>query len=157
MEHNLAGVHEAIAAAVGDRECIVSARRRLTWAEVTDRTRRLGAYLRSRGLGCHTGRDSLAGWESGQDHVGLYMLNGHEYLEGMLGAFKARTAPFNVNYRYVAEELIYLLRDAKARGLVYHAAFAPRVAEIRGELPDLEVLVQVDEGSGHGLLAGAGP
>ena len=27
----------------------------------------------------------------------------------MLGAFKARVAPFNVNYRYVAEELRYLL------------------------------------------------
>ena len=34
----------------------------------------------------------------------------------MLGAFKARVAPFNVNYRYVAEELRYLLDDAGATG-----------------------------------------
>ena len=34
----------------------------------------------------------------------------------MLGSFKARVAPFNVNYRYVAEELRYLLTDSRRRG-----------------------------------------
>ena len=29
----------------------------------------------------------------------------------MVGAFKARVAPFNVNYRYVDDELVYLLND----------------------------------------------
>jgi fatty-acyl-CoA synthase len=51
----------------------------------------------------------------------------------MVGAFKARVAPFNVNYRYVDDELVYLLKDADARALVYHARFAPNVARIRGE------------------------
>ena len=32
----------------------------------------------------------------------------------MVGAYKARVAPFNVNYRYVDDELIYLLNDAEA-------------------------------------------
>jgi fatty-acyl-CoA synthase len=73
----------------------------------------------------------------------------------MLGAFKARTAPFNVNYRYVEEELIYLLRDAKARAIIYHGAFAPTLAKIRAQLPDLEVLLQVDDESGQALLPGA--
>ena len=31
----------------------------------------------------------------------------------MLGAYKARVAPFNVNYRYVEDELLYLLTDAQ--------------------------------------------
>ncbi len=44
----------------------------------------------------------------------MYLHNGNEYLESMLGAFKARVAPFNVNYRYVAEELRYLLNDSRA-------------------------------------------
>ena len=34
----------------------------------------------------------------------------------MLGAYKARLAPFNVNYRYVAEELEYLLRRRRRPG-----------------------------------------
>ena len=100
---NLARVHEAIAEAVPDRDCIVFRGQRWSWAEVTDRTRRLADVLSSHGLGCRTERDSLEGWESGQDHVALYMHNGNEYLEGMLGAYKARCAPFNVNYRYVEE------------------------------------------------------
>ena len=45
MDLNLATAHEAIAAAIPDRECIVFRDRRLTWAEVTDRTRRLANAL----------------------------------------------------------------------------------------------------------------
>jgi fatty-acyl-CoA synthase len=73
----------------------------------------------------------------------------------MLGAYKARVAPFNVNYRYVAEELRYLLADAGARAIVFHSAFAPRLAEVLADLPSLTVLLQVEDGSGHGLLPGA--
>ena len=88
----MAGVHEAIAAAQPDDECIVTADRRLTWADVTERTRRLASLLHRHGLGCHRERAELEPWESGQDHLGLYLHNGPEYLEGMLGAFKARVA-----------------------------------------------------------------
>ncbi len=119
MEFNLAEVHEAIAEVAAERECIVWRDRRLSWLEVTERTRRLANWLLSRGLGARRERAELQGWESGQDQIALYMYNRHEYLEGMLGAYKARLAPFNVNYRYVEEELVYLLRDALARAIVY--------------------------------------
>ena len=54
----------------------------------------------------------------------------------MLGAFKARVAPFNVNYRYVAEELRYLLDDSRREAIVVHSQFAPTLAEVLPELPD---------------------
>ena len=73
----------------------------------------------------------------------------------MLGALKARVAPFNVNYRYVADELLYLLRDSQATAIVVHSQFAPVLAELLPELPDLRVILQVDDGSGHDLLPGA--
>jgi acyl-CoA synthetase (AMP-forming)/AMP-acid ligase II len=155
MEFNLAQVHEAVEAAVPERECIVWRDRRLTYADVGDRTRRLANHLRAAGLGAHTERPQLAGHESGQDHLACYLYNGNEYLEAMLGAYKARVAPFNVNYRYVAEELRYLLADAGARAVVFHSAFADRVAEVLPDLPRLEVLLQVDDGSGAPLLPGA--
>ena len=98
---NLAAIHEAIAAALPDQECLVFGPRRYRWADVSDRTRRLAAVLAGAGLGCRRPRAGLANHESGQDHVALYLYNGNEYLEGMLGAMKARCAPFNVNYRYV--------------------------------------------------------
>ena len=46
---NLAAIHEAIAAAIPERECLVFRDRRLTWAQFTDRTRRLASVLRERG------------------------------------------------------------------------------------------------------------
>jgi fatty-acyl-CoA synthase len=155
MAFNLAEINEAIAAAIGDRECIVFRDRRITWALFNERTRRLGNYLRSRGLGCHQERSQLRNFESGQDHLGIYLYNCNEYLEAMVGSYKARVAPFNVNYRYVDDELIYLLNDADARALVYHARFAPTVARIRDQLPNLDVLIQVSDDSGHALLPGA--
>jgi len=154
-EFNLGQVHEAVAAKVPDRECIVWRERRLTYADVTDRTRRLASFLHRHGLGVHAERSNLAGHQSGQDHLGLYLYNGNEYLEGMLGAYKARVAPFNVNYRYVEEELRYLLRDAKARAIIYHATFAPTLERILPELRDLELLLQVADESGEPLLPGA--
>ena len=152
---NLAWLHEAIAAVVPQRECLVFRDRRLSWADVTDRTRRLADLLKRAGLGCQRERGALENWESGQDHVALYLHNGNEYLEGMLGAFKARCVPVNVNYRYVDEELVYLFENAQARAVVYHACFAPTLARIRGQLGDVVVWIQVADGSGAALLPGA--
>src|ERR1700682_1707238 len=139
-------VVDAVAAAIPDRELIIQGDRRYTYVDIVDRSTRLASYLHSRGLGCHTERSSLEGHEVGQDLVGIYAYNGNEYVESMLGAWRARTAPFNVNYRYVKSELQYLLADAGATALIYHAAFAPRVAEVREDLPALRVLIQIADG-----------
>lgn len=152
---NLAAAHEAVAQAVPDRECLVFRDRRFTWRDTTDRTRRLAGVLRAAGLGCRTPRSELQPWESGQDHVALYLLNGNEYLEAMVGAFKARCVPVNVNYRYVDEELLHLLHDADARAVVFHGRFAPVLARLRDALPAVRLWLQVDDGSGEPLLPGA--
>ena len=153
---NLAAVHEAIAAQVPDRPCIVFRDRRLSYADVTDRTRRLAHVLHEHGLGARPeGRAGLAGYESHQDHLAIYAYNGNEYLEAMLGAYKARVAPVNVNYRYVAEELRYLLLNSGVRAIVYHSAFAPTLAEVLPDVPELRVLLQIGDESGNELLPGA--
>jgi len=155
MDFNLATVIEAVAAAVPDREALVSGDLRLTYAQLTERSRRLANHLLASGFTVHEERPELEGWESGQDHLALYLHNGNEYIEGMLGAYRARVAPFNVNYRYVAEELRYLLHDSGAKGVIYHSAFAPTLDEVRGELPGLDTLLQVPDDSAHDLLPGA--
>jgi len=161
-DHNVAALHEAVAAAVPERDCIVWRDRRLSWAEVTDRTRRLAAVLMGHGVGLRRGPDgapvAAAGvppWDSPHDHVATYLHNGNEYLETLLGAWKARAAPFNVNYRYVAAELSYLLTDSRAAAVVYHGAFAATLAEVLPGLPHVRLLLQVDDGSGADLLPGA--
>jgi fatty-acyl-CoA synthase len=156
-DHNVAALHEAIAAAVPDRDCIVAGGVRRTWAEVSDRTRRLAAVLARAGLGLRG--DPAAGppWASPHDHVALYLHNGHEYLEGMLGAWKARAAAVNVNYRYVAAELTYLLADSGARAVIFGGRFAATLAEVRDALSPPALLLQVDDRSGAPLLPGAVP
>jgi len=154
-QFSVAEVHEAIAATRPDEVCLVFRDRRLTWADVTQRTRRFANHLVAAGLGCHTERERLQGHESGQDHLAIYLHNGNEYLEAMLGSFKARVAPFNVNYRYVAEELRYLLTDSNAAAVVVHSQFAPTLAEVLPDLPNLRVVLQVPDESGDELLPGA--
>jgi acyl-CoA synthetase (AMP-forming)/AMP-acid ligase II len=156
-DHNVAVLHEAIAAAVPERQCIVAGGVRRRWAEVTDRTRRLAAVLAGADLGLRADPTAGAPWESPHDHVALYLHNGHEYLEGMLGAWKARAASVNVNYRYVAAELLYVLADSSARAVIYHGAFAATLAQVLPDLPDVALLLQVDDASGAPLLPGAVP
>lgn len=155
VEFNVAQVHAAIAEAVPDREAIVWRDRRITYGQLNERTNRLANVLLGAGLGAKSSRDGLAGHESHNDHLAIYLYNGNEYLESMEGAFKARVAPFNVNYRYVAEELRYLLNDSQASALVFQSCFAPNVAEVRDALPNLKVLLQVADDSGTPLLDGA--
>ena len=108
--------------------------RRLTFADVDRRATRLAHHLAARGIG--------AG-----DHIALYLYNGTEYLEAMLAAFKLRAVPVNVNYRYGADELRYLLTDADARAIVYHGELGARLAPLRSEISELETFVRVDDGT----------
>ncbi len=155
MSFDLSTVFHTVAETIPDREVLIWRDRRLTYAQMDARIDGIAHYLVEQGLGCHAERDSLENHQSGQDHIGLYLRNGNEYLEAMVAGYRARVAPFNVNYRYVEEELLYLLADAKAKALVYAAEFAPHVQSIRGRLPDLTVLVQVADDSGNELLPDA--
>ncbi len=155
VSFDLSTVFSTVAAAVPDQTFVVWRDRRLTYAQFDAHVDGFAHFLVSAGLSVHTERAALAGHESGQDHLGIYLRNGNEYLEAMIGSYRARVAPFNVSYRYVEEELLYLLTDSNARALVYNAEFAPRVAAIRDRLPDLAVLIQVADDSGNELLPGA--
>ena len=106
MEFSLAEVHDRIGMALGDREAIVFGKRRLRYRELAERSRRLANILLGAGLRVTKERHELAGHESGQDHLAIYLYNGNEYIEGMLGAFKARVAPLNNKHRYAEAELI---------------------------------------------------
>jgi fatty-acyl-CoA synthase len=138
MEFNLADLFECVAATVPDREAIVWRDRWLTYRQLDERATRPAHALED------------AGVRPG-DHVGLYTYNRPEFLEGMLGAYKLRAVPFNVNYRYVAEELAYLFENADTVALVYEREFATVVASVRGRVPTLRAAFVVEDGSGAPL------
>src|SRR6478736_1373551 len=134
MHFNLADLWERVADTVPDHTALVCGPRRFTFAQTDERATQLANVLASRGIG--------AG-----DHVALYLYNGVEYLEGMLAAFKLGAVPINVNYRYVEEELRYLLDDADARAVIFHREFTPKLAALRDVLPGLGTFIAVDDGS----------
>ena len=135
MEFNLADLFESVVDEVGDQTAMVSGSRRLSYADLDQRANQLAHHLE--GLGIGPG-----------DRVGLQLVNGTEYIEGMLACFKVRAIPVNVNYRYLAGELEYLYRDAGLTGLVFHGRFAPAVAEALGAMVETKVLLEVSEVGG---------
>src|SRR3989442_2498735 len=152
---HLAVLQELVARHIPKRQALVWRDQILTYAELLARARRVGRALCRLGLGCRVERVTLQPWESGHDHVAIYAYNGAEWLEAMFGTLHARAAFVNVNYRYVADELRFVLATSRARAIIYHAAFAPRLAAVRDDLPLLVHLIQVRDDSGHTLLPGA--
>ena len=70
--------------------------------------------------------------------IGIYLYNGNEYLETQYAGFKLRGVPVNVNYRYLDDELWYLLDNADAEALVFHASLGDRVARVARPAPEAE-------------------
>jgi 3-oxocholest-4-en-26-oate---CoA ligase len=155
VEFNIAEVFSAVAAANPNRDAIVFGDRRITFAQTDERARRFARALHNWCYGARRERPELAPHESGQTHLGLYLANCNEFLEAMVGAYKARVAPFNINYRYVADELVYLINNANADAIVYHARFASTLAEALAKVRRQVRLIHVDDGSGNEPLPGA--
>ena len=152
---NLPAITEAIASALPDHTAFIHKGERQSYAELNDRSRRLANFLLDHNICLRAERQALKNWELGQDHVGIFMLNAPQFVEAMLGCFKARATPFTINYRYVREELLYLLNDAHPSALIYQGQFADIIQELLPDFPDIRLLIQVDDGSGAALLPGA--
>ncbi|MDA3010537.1 MAG: AMP-binding protein [Actinomycetota bacterium] len=158
MEPGSVAIVDILRAIARDRptaEHTVAGDRRLTWAETDDRSDRLAGVLASAGLGCTAERATLPRHRSGQHHLGILTYNRLEYLESMVGCWKARVAPFNINYRYGPSELEHLLTLAATSALVVQGSLAERVAGIVDRLPDLRLILQIDDGSGAERIPGA--
>ena len=135
MEFNLADLFEHAVDNFGDREYLVVDGQRRTYAELEARANRLAHHLASQGIG--------AG-----DHVGIYAYNSVEWVETLWAVFKLRAVWVNINYRYVEDELRYLVGNADLKAIVFQREFAPRVAAVRPDLPDLRHAVVIEDGSG---------
>lgn len=136
QQFHLADLFETVAATVPDRIALIGDHARYTYAELNARCDRLAAGLAAHGV-------------SRGDAVGLYMYNSPAYLEGFIAACKLGAVPYNVNYRYRADELRYLFTNADSAAIIHGAEFSPIVREVRGEVPTLKVTVAVDDGSGE--------
>ena len=136
MQWNFATAWESITDALGDRLAVVQGDRRRTWSELDDRAARLAGALHALGIE----RDAK---------VASYLYNSNEYTEGLFATFKLGAVPVNVNYRYLEDELVYLLDNSDAEALLFHGALAERVAKVRDRAPKVKAWIQVDDGAPH--------
>ncbi len=102
-----------------DMEAVVdtATARRLSYLEIDLRANKLANAMRD--LGVKKG-----------DRVAILMMNGIEYFESFIGLAKIGAVVVPLNWRLVANELSYILKDAGATALIYGSDFA----EVTGAL-----------------------
>src|SRR3954447_20811851 len=133
MELHPATLWEAISDAVPGRLALAQGATRRSWREFDERSARLAGAFAAHGLGAGA-------------RIGQLLYNCPEFLESYFAALKLRAIPFNVNYRYTADEIAYLLDNADADALVYHSSLASVVERALSGWANIKVLVSVDDG-----------
>ena len=131
-QFHLADLFEIVASRVPDRTALIDDRGEISFGDMDARASRLATALYARGV-------------RRGDKVGLYLMNGPEYLESFFAASKIGAVPFNVNYRYKLDELLYLFSNSDAKAVIHHREFDPMVAELKSQLPLLSLSVVVDD------------
>lgn len=130
---NLADIFEVVAQEIPDSAALIQGARVLTWAQLDRRANAIANYLNSHGL-------------KRQENVTQYLHNCPEYIESLLGCLKGAFVPFNTNYRYGAEELVYLWNAADAAGVIFHGSYTGTIEKVRGRVPSVKVWLWVDDG-----------
>ena len=130
---HFADIFEAHADAMPDTTAIACGDTEVSWAEFESMSARLASAYAAVGMGLDS-------------KVGMFMYNCPEYLVTQLAAFKSRVTPVNVNYRYLDDELWYLLDNADCEAVVFHSSLGDRIGRVKDRLPKLKLLIEVLDG-----------
>ena len=109
---------------------------RLTYKELNASANRLANALQADGI------------EKG-DRVGLLLMNSREFMEAYFALAKIGAVVVPLNWRLVADELEFILKDSGTKRLIFGAEFVDTVAELhsRGDKTDIAQWLQVvDDG-----------
>jgi len=135
MTWNFGDILDVAGAVVpADRPALIHGDRIISWGELTRRSNNLAAQLRARGA-------------QPDDKVAFYMRNCPEYPEALVACLKARLVHVNINFRYLDDELHYIIDNSDARFVVFGEEFAERVAKLRDRLPKVSRFIQVADGA----------
>jgi len=89
----------------------------------------------------------LAAGVKRQDKIAQYLYNCPQYLESIFAAYKIGLAPVNTNYRYTADELVYIWDNADVVAVVFHGCFSDLVDSVRSRVPRVTTWLWVDDGT----------
>lgn len=124
----------------GTRDAYVDSKSglRLTFCELEERSNRMANAMLDQGV------------EVG-DRVALMLMNSVEFLESYFALAKIGAVVVPLNWRLVADELGFILKDSGAKTLIFGEEFIDLALDLhgRGEKTDLQTWIQVAEGSGE--------
>jgi len=114
------------------RPAVADPHRPLTYAGLDALSDRIASGLLARGI-------------RPGDHVGLYGINSSLFVAFYLGIQKAAATVVPINLLLNPEEVLYILKDAEVKALVYFEPFAPAVSAIRSGLPEIRCFIRVGQ------------
>jgi len=140
---NLADLFEVVAEAVPERLAFVCGQQQLSYRQLDERANQLAHALLNLGL-------------KRGDNVGIGMYNSSEFLEAFLACCKLGVTPVNINYRYLSEELSYLIESLDLVAVFHHSPLAPELGKAQASAPKLKWRIQAPaKGDDSPLPAGA--
>jgi len=104
---------------------------------------------------CNQTANALLGSGVGEgDRVGLLLMNGVEFVETFFAVAKIGAVNVPLNWRLVADELEFILKDSGTTVLVFGEEFAEVCAELesRGDKTDITTWIQVGGTPADGVL-----
>jgi acyl-CoA synthetase (AMP-forming)/AMP-acid ligase II len=116
----------------GGKTGIVSGDRQFTYAQFGERCERLATALPKFGI-------------APEDRVAYLSFNNHQLLEGYYGVVQARGIVMPLNVRLSEAELSTILNHSGAKMLLLENDFAPMVAKLRKNCPEVKTWVTLNE------------
>jgi acyl-CoA synthetase (AMP-forming)/AMP-acid ligase II len=131
-EAHYATIWEGIADRCPIAPAVIEGSQILDWGTFEARSARLAGVMQDAGL-------------QAESKVATYLFNCPELLESRFAALKQRCVPLNVNYRYLAEEVFYVLDNSDAQALIFHRSLAAHVRPIQDRLPKVRLWIEVND------------
>ncbi len=133
MVWNYGDIYEAVADVMDPgAPALIHRDQVISWGELERRSNNLARALLAAGL--------VTG-----DKVAFYLRNHSAYMETLAACFKARLTHVNINYRYVEDELWYILDNSDAKAVVFDADFRERVEALQHRPLQVDCWIQVKE------------
>lgn len=132
MSWNYGDILDAVARVVPpERPALIWGQDVVTWAEFDRRTNNLARGMIAHGL-------------APDDRVAILCRNHPAYIEATVAALKSRMVSVNINYRYTADEIAYVMEDCGASAMFYQDALDAVIAELKSRLPAVKLWIRIE-------------
>ena len=135
---SLAQAFKAIARQYPDRIAVISGNDSLDYQTLDNKSDAFAAALAKMGV-------SLG------DRIGLYCMNSPFFVIAYLGIVKSGATVVPINLLINTSEMAFILNDASAKGLVYHAAFSGQAALLKTSVTSLAFTVSMGGEGGNAV------